>query len=130
MCEKALTIYFLFDILISQGRKKVPINKHLMVFFIYPSCAKTHRKEEKFLLNSHKIKTRIFELGLTQEKVADDMSLDYSTFNLKVNNKRRIYADEVAKLCKILHISTSAELKEYFGFDFLLIKSCEKATSR
>ena len=79
------------------------------------------------MINAHKIKTRIFELQLSQEEIAKTMSLDYSTLNAKINNKRRIYIDEVATLCKILHISTSTELKEYFGLDFLLDTKCKNA---
>ena len=67
----------------------------------------------------------MYELQITQESLAEYMGIDYSTLNLKLNNKRRIYADEVAKLCRILKITTSAELREYFGLDFLIDKSCE-----
>jgi transcriptional regulator with XRE-family HTH domain len=84
-------------------------------------------KGGKKLINAHKIKTRIYELQLTQDEIAKEMSLDYSTVNAKLSGKRRIYIDEVAKLCKILHITTSAELKEYFGLDFLIDKKCKNA---
>lgn len=79
------------------------------------------------MINAHKLKTRMFELQLTQEEIAKSMSLDYSTLNAKINNKRRIYADEVAKLCKILEITTSKELKDYFGLDFLIENKCKNA---
>lgn len=82
------------------------------------------------MVNSHKVKSRIFELGLNQENIAKSMNIDYSTFNLKINNKRRIYMDEIAELCKILELTTPAELKEYFGLDFLIIsESCENDTN-
>ena len=81
------------------------------------------------MVNSRKVKSRILELGLTQESIARDMSLDYSTLNLKLNNKRRIYFDEIVRLCEILNITTSRELKDYFGLDFLAIAdSCENDT--
>lgn len=82
------------------------------------------------MINAHKIKTRIFELQLNQEEIAKNMSLDISTLNAKINNRRRIYIDEVAKLCDILQINTSDELKEYFGLNFLLDKKCEKAPKK
>lgn len=63
----------------------------------------------------------MYELKLTQEEVAKDMGLDYSTLNLKLNNKRRFYFDEIAKLCEILQIKTRADLHECFGLDFLTI---------
>lgn len=70
------------------------------------------------------------ELGLNQEEVADKLGVDYTTLNQKINNNRRLYLDEVAKLCKILNIKTSKELREYFGLDFLITAdSCEIATN-
>ena len=81
------------------------------------------------MVNSKKVNARIVELELTQEIVAKELDIDYSTLNLKINNKRRIYVEEMAKLCKVLNITTPAELKEYFGLDFLIVfDSCEKAT--
>lgn len=62
----------------------------------------------------------MFELKLTQENVARDLGLDYGTFNLKLNNKRRFYLDEIAKLCEILEINNKTDLQEYFGLDFLV----------
>ena len=62
----------------------------------------------------------MFELKLTQEGVARDMGMDYSAFNLKLNNKRRFYLDEIVKLCEILEINTKTDLQEYFGLDFLI----------
>lgn len=79
------------------------------------------------MINAHKIKTRIFELQLSQDEIAKTMSLDVSTLNAKINNRRRIYIDEVAKLCDILQISTSDDLKEYFGLDFILDNKCKNA---
>lgn len=78
------------------------------------------------MVDSHKIKTRMFELKLTQEDVAKNIGVDPATFNLKLNNNRRFYIDEVAKLCEILQINTNVELQEYFGLDFLSISNiCE-----
>ena len=127
MCKNALTNKNVFDILFLQvGRKYLKIHKYW--YFIFTRYVqKCTRKEVINLINAHKIKTRMFELQLTQEEIAKSMSLDYSTLNAKINNKRRIYADEVAKLCKILKISTSAELREYFGLDFLIDKKCKNA---
>ena len=82
------------------------------------------------MIQSHKIKSRMYELQITQDAIAKQMGLNITTLGLKINGKRRIYIDEVAKLCKILHITTSAELKEYFGLDFLIIKKCENETRK
>ena len=78
------------------------------------------RKEVYILINSHKVKTRMYELGKTQEEVAKELSMDVSTFNLKLNNNRRFYVNEIAGLSKILGISTQEELRDYFGLDFLI----------
>ena len=81
------------------------------------------------MVNSLKVKARIMELGLNQDDVAKELGIDYSTFNLKINNNRRFYVDEVAKLCELLHIKTSKELRDYFGFDFLILtESRQNAT--
>jgi len=79
------------------------------------------------MVNTRKIKARIVELGLNQETIAKDMGINYSTLNLKLNNSRRLYIDEVGKLCKILKLGSSKDLHDYFGIDFLTISnSCEK----
>lgn len=73
------------------------------------------------MVNTRKIKARAIELGLTQKSIAKEIGLDYTALNLKLNNKRRLYIDEVGKLCKILQIKTAGELHDYFGIDFLLV---------
>ena len=88
---------------------------------------KCTRKGAINLINAHKIKTRIFEMQLSQEKIAKSMSLNYSTLNAKINNKRDMNIGEVAQLCEILNIKTSRELKEYFGLTFLLDNECKNA---
>jgi transcriptional regulator with XRE-family HTH domain len=81
------------------------------------------------VVNTLKVKARIMELGLNQEDVAKKLGVDYSTFNTKINNNRRFYVDEVAKLCEILDINTSSQLRDYFGFDFLVLtESRQNAT--
>lgn len=82
------------------------------------------------MVNTNKLKARILEMGLTQELIAKDIKMDYSTFNLKINNKRRIYVDEIAKLCRVLNITTPAELQDFFGLDFLTVSTtCENDTN-
>lgn len=81
------------------------------------------------MVNSLKVKARIMELGLNQEDVAKKLGIDYSTLNLKINNNRRFYFDEIGKLCEILGINTSSQLHEYFGVDFLILtESRQNAT--
>ncbi|MBQ2870351.1 helix-turn-helix transcriptional regulator [bacterium] len=75
------------------------------------------------MVNTRKVKARYIELGLTQKIIADKIGLDYTALNLKLNNKRRLYIDEVAKLCDILQIKTAGELHDFFGIDFLLVSN-------
>lgn len=83
------------------------------------------------LINARKLKARMVELGITQSNIAKNMGVDPTTLYLKLNNQRRIYVDEVGKLCKILKIGTPSDLHEYFGIDFLILpESCEKATKK
>ena len=70
-------------------------------------------------IDSHKIKCRLFELGLNQEYIAQKMGLNYTTLNLKLNNKRPIYFEEVVKLAIILELKTFTDFIEYFGLGFL-----------
>lgn len=73
------------------------------------------------MVQTNKVKARIVELGFTYREVAESIGMDYTTLSLKLSNKRRIYLDEVAKLCKILQISSSDQLREYFNLDFLIL---------
>lgn len=87
--------------------------------------SETNKKEtnKKFKVNTNKIKALIIERGLKQGCVAEEIGLNESTFNLKINNKRRIYMDEVIKLCMILDITTPSKLKECFNLDFLILQN-------
>lgn len=83
------------------------------------------------MVNTRKLKARMVELGVTQTSIAKEMGIDPTTLYLKLNNQRRVYVDEVGKLCKILNIGTPKDLYDYFGIDFLILStSCEKATKR
>lgn len=72
------------------------------------------------MIDTLKIKAKLVELGLTQDEVAQELGIDYSTLNKKLNNGRRMYIDECHRLCNILHVTTSKDLKEFFGLDFLI----------
>lgn len=73
------------------------------------------------MVRTNKVKARIVELEIPHYKVAKYLGIDPATLTLKLNNKRRIYLDEVVKLCNILKINTAKELKEYFNLDFLIL---------
>lgn len=65
------------------------------------------------LVNCQKIKARMVELGTNQGKVADEMGIDRSTLNAKINDASgsRITLEEIYALCKILKIDDE---REYF----------------
>ena len=70
-------------------------------------------------INSHKIKCRIFELGLNQEYIAEKIGINYTTFNLKLNNKRPIYLDEIVRLAIALDVKDVNDFIDYFGLGLL-----------
>ena len=67
----------------------------------------------KMLVNCQKIKARMVELGTNQGKVADEMGIDRSTLNAKINDAfgKRLTLEDMFALCKILEI---ADAREYF----------------
>ena len=73
--------------------------------------SKITKKEIHF--NGNKVKGRMRELKMTQGFVAQELSINKSTFNLKVNGKVLFLQDEIAILIDLLNIP-SDEIKEYF----------------
>lgn len=67
------------------------------------------------MINTRKVRARMLLMGLTQPDVAREMKINVATFNLKINNKRRIYMDEYLKLCEILKLNTTEEREELLG---------------
>lgn len=82
------------------------------------------------MVRTYKVKARIMELGLTFFKVAEYLDIDVATLSLKLNNKRRIYLDEVVKVCEILEINTAEQLKEYFNLDFLILSQSHENVTK
>lgn len=73
------------------------------------------------MVQTNRVKAKIVERGLRYNDVAEYLDIDYATLSLKLSNKRRIYLDEVAKICTLLKITTAEELKYYFELDFLIL---------
>lgn len=67
------------------------------------------------MINTRGVKARMLLMGLTQNDVAKGMNINVATFNMKINNKRRIYMDEYFKLCEILKLNTQEEREELLG---------------
>ena len=67
------------------------------------------------MINTRKVRARMLLMGLTQPDVAKEIGINVATFNLKINNKRRIYMDEYLKLCEILKLNTTEEREELLG---------------
>lgn len=60
-----------------------------------------------------KLAGRIKEICGTQDNFADEMGMDRSTINQKLNNKSPFKQPEIDKACDILHIE-ALEIPVYF----------------
>lgn len=65
------------------------------------------------IVNCQKIKARMVELGTNQGRVSDEMHIDRSTLNAKINDASgsRMTLEDVYALCEILEIE---DPREYF----------------
>lgn len=63
------------------------------------------------MLNVNKLKARMVELGYTQEKLANEMGLDTSTINRKINysDGSKLTVFEACKIADILAIDNPTE---------------------
>ncbi len=52
-----------------------------------------------------RIKSYIIDLGLKQGKVAEKAGYDAKKFSAMMNGKRKIYAEDLAKICSALDVS-------------------------
>ena len=82
------------------------------------------------MVKTNKVKGRIVELGIGYNEIAEYIGIDRTTLSLKLSNERRIYLIEVAKLCEILQINTTEQLKTYFNLDFLLLPSSHENVTK
>lgn len=60
-----------------------------------------------------KLKGRMKEKEITQERLANEIGKDKSTISLRLNNQSLFVQDEIDKIIKLLEIPAS-EIKEYF----------------
>lgn len=65
------------------------------------------------MFNYSKLKGKMKEKGITQEKLSEMIGIDKSTLSLKLNNQALLNQDEINKITKILKIPAK-EIKEYF----------------
>ena len=65
------------------------------------------------MINTEKIKQRMYELGLTQNDIAECLGIARPTANQKINNVRKLDIDEVKKLSELLGIE-GTEIWDYF----------------
>ena len=47
------------------------------------------------MVDTRKVKARMLVMGLTQPVVAELMGINVATFNMKINNKRRLYINQL-----------------------------------
>ena len=69
--------------------------------------------EKKHCFDGNKVKGKMRELKMTQNFVAQQLGINKSTFNLKVNGQMLFSQDEIAILLDLLNIP-SDEIKAYF----------------
>lgn len=65
------------------------------------------------MVNTRKIKSRLVELGLTQEDLAIALGLATCTVNQKINNIRPLKLSEATIIAKLLKIE-DIDFKNYF----------------
>lgn len=81
---------------------------------IMASLEKLNRKEvTKLVFDSSKLKGLIRERGLTQEDVAEEIDVAYSTFNLKLNGNAFFTQEEIYKISNLFKIPKES-FYEYF----------------
>ena len=81
---------------------------------IMASLEKLNRKEAvKLVFDLSKLKGLIREKGLTQENVAEEIDVAYSTFNLKINGNAFFTQEEIYKISNLLKIPKE-NIYEYF----------------
>ena len=81
---------------------------------IMTSLEKLNRKEViKLVFDSSKLKGLIRERGLTQEDVAEEIDVAYSTFNLKLNGNAFFTQEEIYKISNLFKIPKES-FYEYF----------------
>lgn len=65
------------------------------------------------MVNTIKIRSRMYDLGIKEEYLAEKLKLAQSSLNLKINNKRSVTIEEMFSISDILEIKDS-ELREFF----------------
>lgn len=81
---------------------------------IMASLEKLNGKEgTKLVFDSSKLKGLIRERGLTQEDVAEEINVAYSTFNLKLNGNAFFTQEEIYKISNLFKIPKE-NFYEYF----------------
>ena len=65
------------------------------------------------MANSEKLMSRIRELGLKQQDIADALGIKQSSLSLKINNKRPFYIHEAFLMARLLQIPDD-EFGSYF----------------
>lgn len=68
------------------------------------------------LVNTRKVKSRLIELGMTQDEAAKKCSMTQPSFNQKVNNVRPMDVDEAMRIAQVLEIPDN-EFGIYFFYD-------------
>ena len=63
------------------------------------------------MTDTNKLKAKMIEKGLNQERIAEILDISLTSVNYKINNKRQFSSDEMFVLCDALEIENP---KDYF----------------
>ena len=72
--------------------------------------------------DAERLKARMRELRITQEKLAEQLNLATPTISQKINNRRPFYLEEAEKVAKILKISNKDFGLYFFAGDLHIAK--------
>ncbi len=66
------------------------------------------------MVNSLKLKSRLVEIGITQNELAKNLGLSAPTISQKINNLRPMNLEEAEKICEYLKIKDKDFSKYFF----------------
>lgn len=65
-------------------------------------------------MNSNKLKSIMVAKGYTQERLAKEVNMSLSNFNLKINGRGQFDVREIVDICRVLHIDSSDDKCDIF----------------
>ena len=66
------------------------------------------------MLNKNKLRARMVEVGYTQDKLAKETGISYTSLSRKMNGVTSFDVDEADRICEVLGIVAGVEKAEIF----------------